>query len=362
VRDRIARPVLAAAAALALVAGVLWLCGYAPGPALAALAAGAVGSPAALVATLLLATPLLLTGLAVALCFRCGVWNIGAEGQLLVGALAATWVATRGLAPAPAVLLLPAVILAGAAAGAGFGAIAGLLRAGRGVSEVISTLLLNFVAIQLIALAVHGPLQEAVGAYPKSDPFPPAALLPAIGRLHLGIPIALLLAAGTAGLLLRTAIGFRMRAVGLSPRAARFAGISPERITVFTMAVGGALAGLAGAVEVSGVTGQLYEGISPGHGYTAIAVALLARLHPVGVIPAALFFGALEAGAGAMQRSAGVPAVVSQIVQGTVILLSVGFAFARERSSRTSTPTRPSTTTRPPTTSTPPRSGGAAVV
>ena len=227
---------LAAAAALALVAGIVWLCGYAPGPALVALAEGSVGSPEALVATLLVATPLLLTGLAVALCFRCGVWNIGAEGQLLVGALAATWVATRGLAAAPAPVLLPALILAGAAAGATFGAIAGLLRAGRGVSEVISTILLNFVAIQLVALAVHGPLQEAVGAYPKSDPLPPAALLPAAGRLHLGIPAALLLAAAAAGLLLRTAIGFRMRAVGLSARAARFAGISSPESSVLETA------------------------------------------------------------------------------------------------------------------------------
>jgi simple sugar transport system permease protein len=329
-----ARAGLAIAISLAVAAMVLALLGFAPGPALSALARGAFGSSAALTATVLKSTPLLLTGLAVALCFRCGVWNIGAEGQLLVGALCATAVATRLLPGAPALVLLPAVLLAGALGGFVVGAIAGALRAGRGVSEVISTILLNFIAIQLVALAVHGPLQEAAGAYPKSDPFPAAALLPAIGRWHLGIALALGLAFATEGLLFRSAVGFRMRAVGFAPRAARFAGISPERIALGTLGAGGALAGLAGATIVSGVTGQLYEGISPGHGYTAIAVALLAKLRPLAVIPSALFFGALEAGAGAMQREAAVPATVTQIVQGIAILVSAAFAAAPGRRDR----------------------------
>jgi simple sugar transport system permease protein len=330
----VARPVLAIAISLTAVAAFLAFLGYAPGPALRALAAGAVGSQAACTATLLKATPLLLTGLAVAICFRCGVWNIGAEGQLLTGALFATAMATRLLVGAPAAVAIPAVVFAGALGGSLIGAVAGVLRAGRGVSEVISTILLNFVAIQLVALAVHGPLQEAAGAYPKSDPFPNAAMLPAFGRLHLGFAIALLLALATQFLVFRTAAGFRLRAVGLSARAARFAGISPERYAFSTLALAGGLAGLAGSFEVAGVTGQLYEGISPGHGYTAIAVALLARLHPLAVIPSAFFFGGLEAGAGAMQREAGVPAVVTQIVQGIAILLSATFAFAGSRRRR----------------------------
>jgi simple sugar transport system permease protein len=327
------RPLVAIAVALGVVAVVLATLGYAPGPALASLARGAVGSPAAWTATLLKATPLMLTGLAVAICFRAGVWNIGAEGQLLAGALFATIVATRFLSGAPAVLVLPAVIVAGACGGILFGSIAGALRAGRGVSEVISTILLNFVAIQLVALAVHGPLQEAAGAYPKSDPFPAAALLPTFGRLHLGVAAAWILALAAQWLVFRTPFGYRLRAVGHSARAARFAGISPERTSFVTLALAGGFAGLAGAFEVSGVTGQLYEGISPGHGYTAIAVALVARLHPIAVIPSALFFGGLEAGAGAMQRAAGVPAVVTQIVQGTTILLAAAFAFAPTRRS-----------------------------
>jgi simple sugar transport system permease protein len=326
--EALARPVAAAAVALALAGLALALAGYAPGPALAALGTGSVGSAQAWVATLLKATPLLLGGLAVALCFRTGTWNIGVEGQLYAGALAATWIATRGLGSAPAVVALPCLLVGAVAAGSLFGALAGWLRAARGVSEVLSTLMLNFIALQLVALAVHGPLQEAAGAYPQSDALSPAARLPALGRLHLGVPAALLCAGAVHWLLWRTPTGFRLRAVGLAPRAARFAGISPERHGVLVLALAGGLAGLAGAVEVAGVTGRLYEGLSPGHGYTAIAVALLARLSPLGVVPSALFFGALEAGAGAMQRQAGVPSVATEIVQGAVVLLSVGFAFA----------------------------------
>ncbi len=320
-------PALPAALALALASLLLALLGHAPLPALRALALGAFGSSAAWTATLLKTGPLLLTGLAVALAFRCGVWNIGAEGQLYGGALLATAFATR-LAPAGSgVWLVAGVLLAGAAGGALFGALAGWLRAVRGVSEVISTILLNFVAIQLVAWAIQGPLQEAARAYPQSDPFPAGALLPALGRLHLGLPLALLLAFAVHGLLGRTALGFRLRAVGLSPVASRFAGLSPERLGTLALTLAGALAGLAGATEIAGITGRLFEGLSPGTGYTAIAVALLARLSPLAVVPSALFFGALASGAGAMQREAGVPSVATQVVQGLVILLSVGFAL-----------------------------------
>jgi simple sugar transport system permease protein len=323
--------VAAALAALATVGLLLAVLGYSPAPAVAALVSGSMGSGAAWTATLLKTAPLLLTGLAVALSFRCGVWNIGAEGQLYAGALAATAVATAVLSTAPGPLVALASILAGCAAGAALAAVAGALRAVRGVSEVISTILLNFVAIQLVALAVHGPLREAAGAYPQSDPVADGAMLPALARIHLGVPLALLVAAALYALLFRTALGFRLRAVGLSARAARFAGISPERHAVIAISLAGGIAGLAGACEVLGVTGRLYEGISPGTGYSAIAVALLARLHPVAVIPAALFFGALEAGASAMQRQAGVPSVVTELVQGLVILFSVGFALAPAR-------------------------------
>jgi len=318
--------VIAVAAAVLVAGGALALLGHSPGEALGALFRGSLGGPAAWTATALKTAPLLLTGLAVALSFRCGMWNIGAEGQLYVGALAATALATRVWPEAPALAMAPAAACAGALAGSLFGATAGALRATRGVSEVISTILLNFVAIQLVALAVQGPLQEVAGSYPQSDALPAAARLPALGRVHLGVPLALALAVWCSWLLFRTGFGFRLRAAGLAPLAARFAGISPERQGVAVLALAGSLAGLAGAFEVMGVTGRLYQGLSPGYGYTAIAVALLARLHPLAVIPSALFFGILEAGSGAMQREAGVPSVVSELVKGAVILFSVGFA------------------------------------
>lgn len=323
------RPVLAAAAALVLAGAVIAALDFPAQAALRALVLGSLGGSAAWTATLLKTAPLLLTGLSVALAFRCGVWNIGAEGQLLAGALAATAIATRVAPGAPAVVLVPLVIAGGAGAAAALGAFAGWLRAARGVSEVISTILLNFIAIQAVAWAVQGPLREGAGAYPQSDAFPAAARLPAFGRLHLGVLIAVGAAGATAWLLFRTPLGFRLRAVGHSPLAAQFAGIPPERHGVLALALAGVLAGIAGACEVAGATGRLYQGISAGYGYTAIAVALLARLHPLAVVPSALFFGALEAGAGAMQREAGIPAVATEVVQGIVILFSVGFALPR---------------------------------
>ncbi len=324
---------LLAVLAAALVAGaVIALLGYPPVEALRALLGGALGSGAALTATLLKFAPLLLTGLAVSLCFRCGVWNIGAEGQLYAGALLATILATKLMPSAPGWIAVPALVAASALGGALWASIAAALRAGRGVSEVISTILLNFIALQLVSLAVHGPLQEVSGAYPQSDALTAAFRLPAIGRLHMGIPLAVLLAGASSWLLFRTAIGFRMRAVGLSPTAARFAGIEPDRQLMSTLALAGAMAGIAGGVEVAGVTGRLFESLSPGYGYTAIAVALLARLHPLAVIPAAFLFAVLEAGGAAMQRGAGVPSVATDVLKGVVILLSIGMALGRQRS------------------------------
>ena len=203
-RGSLLRLATASGAVLAavLVAGLaLALLGHSPTAALGALFRGSLGSTAAWTATALKTAPLLLTGLAVALSFRCGIWNIGAEGQFYAGALAATALATRLWPAAPALVLLPGAALAGALAGALFAATAGVLRATRGVSEVISTILLNFVAIQLVALAVQGPLQEAAGAYPQSDALPLAARLPALGRVHLGVPLALGMAVGCTWLL-----------------------------------------------------------------------------------------------------------------------------------------------------------------
>jgi simple sugar transport system permease protein len=214
-------------------------------------------------------------------------------------------------------------LCAAAAAGAGWAAPAAVLRR-RGVLEVISTIMLNFVALNLVGFLVRGPLQEPTHAYPQSSALPLEARLPRVPgtRLHLGIAIAGVAALVLWVVLTRTAWGFRVRAVGANPRAAAMAGmIDVSRTTLSAFLVSGALAGLAGGIEATGVTFALYEGLSPGYGYTAIAVALLARLDPLLVIPSAFLFGALEAGATAMQRDAAVPAALVSVVEGSLVLL-----------------------------------------
>lgn len=285
---------------------------------------GAFGSAYAFwSATLVRATPLLLVGLAVALAFRAGVLNIGAEGQLIVGAIAASTVALRA-AWLPAPLMILAMILAGLAGGAVWAGIAAFLRRRFGVLEVISTIMLNFVALALVSWVVRGPLQEPSKVYPMSETFIATARWPFLlpgQRLHLGILLGLAAAAALWFVLARSAAGFRIRATGLGARAAHSAGsVDTERLAARTFVLSGALAGLAGASEVGGVTWALYEGLSPGHGYTAIAIALLARLDPRWVVLCAVLFGALEAGGAAMQRDAGVPAVTVQIVTAAILL------------------------------------------
>jgi simple sugar transport system permease protein len=261
--------------------------------------------------------------LAVALAFRAGVFNIGAEGQLLAGAAAAaavsqmSFIANTGATPWLA-------LIAGAVAGALWAGIAAILRARFHVLEVISTILLNFLALYLVGYLVRGPLQEPLHIYPQSSAIPLAARLPHLlpsSRLHVGFLLALGAGVATWWMLRFTAIGFRLRAVGANPDAARVAGeIDVVRTTTATFLVSGAIAGVAGGIELTGVTFALYENISPGYGYTGIAVALLARLDPLGVIASGLLFGALEAGASAMQRDAGVPSVVVSVIEALIIL------------------------------------------
>jgi simple sugar transport system permease protein len=313
-------PLAVTAIALAVSSGILLVAGVSPGAALGALLHGAVGDGFALADTLTKSCPLVLTGLAVAIAFRSGVWNIGAEGQLLVGALAAT-VAAGATGALRFPLPLAAALASGVGAGALWAWIAAALKLRRNVSEVIATIMLNFVAARLVGWAVHGPLMEAGARYPQSDPLAASARLPTLPvGLHAGIVIAALLVPAAWFVLHRTTLGFRWRATGENAHAARVAGLAPAEAVMTAMLASGGLAGLAGAIEVTGVTGRLFEQFSGGQGYTAIAVALLARLHPGGVAASALFFGALAAGSGAMQRTAGVSAVFVAIVQATVIL------------------------------------------
>ena len=302
------------------------------GHVLSAFWGGAFGSPYAFFsATLLRATPLLLLGLAVTLSFRAGLLNIGGEGQFLVGAGAATAIALEG-SSFPRAVVVVAMLLAGAIAGGTWAGIAAELRRRLGVLEVISTLLLNFVALYLIAWSVRGPFQEPTHTYPQTATFAPAARWPMLlpgQRLHAGFLLALLLAGLLWWILAYTAPGFRVRVVGAGRRAAASAGLIDVERTIYSVFLAsGALAGVAGAAEVGGVTWALYDGISPGYGYTAIAVALLARLNARWVIPSAVFFGALEAGAAGMQRDAGVPSVLGGIIV-AVLVLSVLATGAR---------------------------------
>jgi ABC-type uncharacterized transport system permease subunit len=230
-------------------------------------------------------------------------------------------------------LAIPALLTFAALAGAVWVALPVWLKLRFGVLEVISTLLLNFVAESLVSWMVQGPLQESQRIYPQSDPIAEAARLPLLPgtRLHLGFLIALVASAALWYLFARTLWGFRLRAVGAGARAAELSGrIDSRRMAAIALLGSGALAGLAGGIEVSGVSYALFQNLSPGYGFTGIAVALLARLHPVGVVASGLLLGALEAGAGAMQRDAGVPAVGVYVVEAVVILVLV-LSLARQR-------------------------------
>ncbi|MDQ6738722.1 MAG: ABC transporter permease [Gemmatimonadota bacterium] len=269
------------------------------------------------------ATPLIIAGLAVALAFRAGIWNIGADGQLIAGAAAAAWVGVR-VSPAIGVAALPLALFAGAAAGAMWAAIAAWLRSRFGVLEVISTIMLNFIATYSVSYLVRGPLQEPTHVYPQTSSIVPGAELPTLlsgTRLHWGFVIAVALALMAWWVMKYTAYGFRVRASGANPFAARSAGlISVSRVTSSAFVLSGAIAGLAGGIEITGVTFALYENISPGYGYTAIAVALLAGLNPLGVIATGILFGGLETAAGTLQRNAGIPATTASVIEALVIL------------------------------------------
>ena len=282
------------------------------------------------------ATPLIIAGLAVAFAFRGGVFNIGAEGQLLVGATAATAV-TLASQESLGRLSVVLALIAGAIAGAAWAWIAAELKRRFNVLEIISTIMLNFIAIHLVSFLVRGPLQEPTRIYPQTETFIRSGRLPLLipgTRLHMGFAIAIVLAATLGWIFRRTAFGFRVRATGASPVAAKVAGlIDIDRTSLFVFLVSGALAGIAGSVEVSGVTFALYENLSPGYGYTAIAVALIAGLNPAGIIASGIFFGVLETGASALQREFAVPSSLASVVEATLIVAVLTIAAMRGRHS-----------------------------
>ena len=315
---RIAAAVVAAGAAVLLLAVAGALFGHSPRMLLSTLFNGSVGSRFAIEGTLLKTVPLLLTGLSVGLAFRGGVWNIGAEGQFIAGAMA-------GLLASPYGTL--AALVASMLAGAAWASIATAMRLWRNAPEVLTTILLNFIALHLLGWSVNGPLQEKLAQYPQSDRA--GAELARVGSLHSGLFIALAASIGVWWLLYRTREGLRLRATGFNPFAARWAGINVNAQVARAMALSGALAGLAGGIELLGVTHRLFERFAAGYGYSGIAVALLAQLHPLASIASAMFFGAMVTGAGELQRSANISSALATFGQAIVILVLIGFERVR---------------------------------
>jgi ABC-type uncharacterized transport system permease subunit len=320
---------------LALVAGalLLLLVGVNPFATYAAMFVGALGSKYALSETLIKTIPLTLAGLAVSVAFRMRFWNIGAEGQLAMGVFATSLVALFGppaLPWLPQALWLPLMVVAGIAAGALWALIPAALKAYRDVNEIITTLMLNYIAIGWLEYLFYGPWKDPAGfGFPGSAPFPRYTWLPhllptALPRVHFGLVFALLAALILWFVLSRTRWGYEIRLLGENPNAARYAGIDIVRNTLLIMVVSGGLAGLAGMAEVAGIAHRLQEGVTLGYGFTGIIVAWLARLNPWGVVGIAFALAVLLVGGDQLQISMGLPAAVAGVLQGLLFFFVLG--------------------------------------
>lgn len=322
--------IAAAVVVTAVLVGVLLACvGVNPLYGYALLVQGAFGDTFSITETLVQATPLLLAGLGVAIAFSARIWNIGAEGQLYVGGIAGVAVGLN-LLHMPDLLLIPAGLLAGAVAGALWALLAGVLKVRFGAQEVLVTLMLNYIAILLADMAITGPWRDP--QVPKTHDVVSAAALPVLitnSRLNIGSLIALACVPVFWFLLNRTVWGFRMRASGLNADAARLAGLPIRQVQLGTFALSGAMSGLAGAILVLGIERALIAGFSPGYGYTAIAVALLGGLNPIGVAFASILFGAIYVGGQYMQIVTGVPVALVNVISSILLLSFLGVRAAR---------------------------------
>ena len=321
--------------ALLLGALLILLAGPNPFTAYQAMLSGAFGGSRPLTETILKTIPLLIIGLGLSVAFRARVWNIGGEGQYFMGALLGSIVALQ-FSMLPAVVLIPAMLLAGIIGGAVWGLIPALLRIKRGISEIISTLMLNYIAILLVEYVARGPLKDPQGFVPETAQFVKAARLPALfdSRIHIGGLLALALIPLVYVLISYTPLGFRLRSIGSRASVARFAGINVESGIIFALIFSGALAGLTGIMEVSYLHSRLKGTISGGYGFMAILVALLGRLHPVGILFAAIFFSALTIGAESMHTLTGLPATLADAIQALLVLFVLGVdAYFRLRRS-----------------------------
>lgn len=296
---------------------------------------GAAGTQFALLETLTRATPLIFTGLAVAVAFRAKLWNIGAEAQLYIGGVV-TVVLGTGLLPLPSVLLIPIIMIAAMAAGALLLLGPAALKTRFGVDEVVTTLLLNFIVLLFVSMLLEGPLKDPMGlGWPQSSKVIAEAQLPRIiqgKRLHYGFVMAIVSAIIVWVVMKKTVLGYEMRAVGHNPQAASFAGIPVNTVLMKTALLSGGLAALAGFCEVAGLKGNLTLDLSPGYGYSGIVVAMLAMLNPIGVVASAIFVAGIFVGADAMSRSAGVPSYIADVMVATSLLtMVVAILFTRFR-------------------------------
>ena len=316
-------PILALLSAFVLCSLLIVWAGESPFTAYWALIKGALGSSFAITESLTRATPLIFTGLAAAVAFRAKFWNIGAEGQLYCGAMMATWIGT-GMIDLPPLLMIPVLFMAGALAGGLMLLLPVLLKAHLKVDEVVTTLLLNFVVLLFVSLLLEGPWKDPMSmGWPQAEPIVDAGVLPTIvakSRLHIGFIIAVCLAVATWFILKYTVWGYEIRAVGHNPKAAAFFGISVNSSVFLVAMMSGGMAGMAGVSEVAGLKGYLTLDISPGFGYTGIAVAMLAQLRPLAVIPAAIFLASVYVGADAMSRAVNIPTYIADVLVSVSLL------------------------------------------
>lgn len=316
-------PIIAVLCSMLLASIFILWAGQSPIEGFSLIFQGAFGSSFALTETLAKTIPLIFTGLAAAIAFRAKFWNIGAEGQLYCGALAATWLGT-GLIDLPPVLMVPFLIVVGMLAGAAILMLPVLLKNKLNVDEVVTTLLLNFVILLFVGYCIEGPLKDPMSmGWPQAEPIVDSGIFPQLverSRLHLGLVFALVAALVSWAIFRFTLWGFEIRALGMNPVAARHAGINLNWTVLKVALLSGGLAGLAGVSEVAGLKGYLTLDLSPGFGYTGIAVAMLANLHPLGVVLSAVFLASIFVGADFMGRTIGVPNFIADILVATSVL------------------------------------------
>ncbi len=284
---------------------------------------GALGTRFNLLETFVKASPLIFTGLAVAFAFRAKFWNIGAEGQLMAGAIVATWIGIsfQGLSP---FVLIPIILIIGFLAGGLWATVPALLKTKLKADDVVTTLLLNYVMLHLMGALLFGPLQQPGSSWPRSPEILDAAKYPILlarSRFHLGIPLAIIAVVVIWFLNKKTVLGYQTKAVGVNINASYFGGINTTSVIIKTALISGGLAGLAGVGEVCGIQYHLLMDLSPGYGYSGIVIAMLGNLHPLGVMFSALFFSVIIVGAQSMSRVTGVPTYIAEVIQGMALMI-----------------------------------------